>query len=89
MTKQIKVSEETHKKLMTIKEQQQCSSIDETIQWLINQPSNLYNYLKEIERLDKRLHEILDELYCKDRRLEELGESIEYCDNPQTDGMMQ
>ena len=33
-----------------------------------------------IEHLKKRIKLISDELYCKDRKLEELGVSIECCD---------
>ena len=34
----------------------------------------------EINRLNKHLHGVLDELYCKDRLLEENNISIECCD---------
>lgn len=35
---------------------------------------------KENEKLKKRINLISDELYCKDRKLEELGIPIECCD---------
>ena len=35
---------------------------------------------KENEQLKNRLDEVLKELYCKDRKLEELGEDIRCCD---------
>jgi chromosome segregation ATPase len=35
---------------------------------------------KENEQLKQRLEDVLAELYCKDRKLEELGVSIECCD---------
>ena len=34
----------------------------------------------ENEQLKQRLDEVLSELYCKDRKLEELGISVECCD---------
>ena len=36
--------------------------------------------MKENEYLKKRIEVISDELYCKDRKLEELGVPIECCD---------
>lgn len=41
---------------------------------LLNTLANENNYLK------KRIKAISDELYCKDRKLEELGIPIECCD---------
>ena len=47
----------------------------------LNQTVSLLNEQnKEIIRLEHRLHEVLSELYCKDRKLEELGVDISCCD---------
>jgi len=48
---------------------------------LLNGLNNKMNRLEaENEHLRKRVKAILDELYCKDRKLEELGIPIECCD---------
>lgn len=42
--------------------------------------SNMEKLEEENEKLKKRINLISDELYCKDRKLEELGIPIECCD---------
>lgn len=110
MTKQIKVSENTHTELINYKENNNCKSIDEVIIELLQNPivkqrfsighwegtdwildneevitskqavELLNEQSKEITRLEYRLHEVLEELYCKDRILEEKGIDIGCCD---------
>ena len=50
------------------------------IRLLNEQQSTITDLKEENEHLRKRVKAISDELYCKDRKLEELGIPIECCD---------
>lgn len=55
-------------------------SFMEIVPILNGQSIHLQELRKENEYLKKRLKETLDELYCKDRVLEEKGIPVECCD---------
>jgi hypothetical protein len=56
---------------------EQCIQLD----FLKNENQHMKDVLDENKQLKKHLKEVLKELYCKDRKLEELGISIECCDD--------
>ena len=56
-----------------VKDNGKIMTVDEVVGVL----NSLY---EENEQLRTRLEDVLAELYCKDRKLEELGISIECCD---------
>ena len=51
------------------------------IRLLNEQDMKIKEFKQENEYLQKRVKAISDELYCKDRKLEELGIPIECCDS--------
>ena len=53
----------------------------ETCKFMNKQEERITEQELENNYLKKHLKEVLKELYCKDRKLEELGISIECCDD--------
>lgn len=53
---------------------------EELSAFIIEQRKEIQTLKEENKYLKKRIKVISDELYCKDRKLEELGVSIECCD---------
>lgn len=47
---------------------------------LNGQENRIWKLKEENEQLKQRMDDVLTELYCKDRKLEELGIDIECCD---------
>ena len=57
-----------------------CFSTDTVVDLLNEQHEQLQTQKHIIDKQEMRIKELLDELYCKDRKLEELGVDIECCD---------